>query len=251
MFKKIKTFIKKFIKFVLSFFVLFDYFKLTKKINKKRFKISFFDFYPCLRDKTIKTDFDRHYIYHTAWAARKILEINPKFHVDISSSLFFSAIASAIVPIKFYDYRPADLILSNLESLSCDLLSLPFENDSIESISCMHVIEHIGLGRYGENIDYDADLKAIDELKRVVAVNGSILFVVPIGNISKIQFNAHRIYNYKMILDYFCDFDLKEFSLIPEKKGGMVVNPNNNDLERENIACGCFWFVKKKKYDYN
>jgi hypothetical protein len=36
----------------------------------------------------------------------------------------------------------------------------------------MHVVEHIGLGRYGDPIDPDGDLKAISELKRVVQKRG-------------------------------------------------------------------------------
>src|SRR5690348_8073506 len=66
---------------------------------------------PCLDDRTVGTKFDRHYVYHTAWAARTVKEIAPAVHVDISSSLFFSAIASAFVPIRYYEYRPVNLAL--------------------------------------------------------------------------------------------------------------------------------------------
>jgi hypothetical protein len=59
----------------------------------------------------------------------------------------------------------------------------------------MHVIEHIGLGRYGEALDPDGDLKAIRELVRVLAAGGNLLVVVPVGR-PRIQFNAHRIYDY-------------------------------------------------------
>ena len=84
---------------------------------------------------------------------------------------------------------------------SADLTQLHFESESIESLSCLHTVEHIGLGRYGDPIDYDGDLKAIRELKRVVVKGGSILFVVPVGK-PKIIFNAHRIYSYEQIINY-------------------------------------------------
>ena len=144
-------------------------------------------------------------------------ETKPTKHIDISSSLYFSSIVSAFIPIDFYDYRPANINLSNLNSKKGDLLSLPFADNSIQSISCMHTVEHVGLGRYGDPIDPDGDLKAIKESKRVTAKNGSLLFVVPIGGTSKIEFNAHRIYSYNQVISYFEEFELREFSLIPGK----------------------------------
>lgn len=239
-----KKTIKKIIRFIEFPFIFFDYIKFYKS-KDNRFVFNLKDAYPCIKDKTIKTGFDRHYVYHTSWAARKLKEINPEYHVDVSSSLYFSGIVSAFLPVKFYDYRPADIQLDNLESLSADLLKLKFEDNSIKSLSCMHVVEHIGLGRYGDKIDKNADLKAISELKRVLARNGSLLFVVPMGKISKIEFNAHRIYTLKQIKEYFSDLELKEFTLIPEKSGDVICNATETNLENENYACGCFCFIKK------
>lgn len=214
--------------------------------NDKRFEMRWKNSYPRMGDRTGQTSFDRHYIYHTAWAARKVKEINPKYHVDISSSLYFSSIVSAFVPMKFYDYRPADLKLSNLSSGHTDLTKLHFKSNSIKSLSCMHTVEHVGLGRYGDPIDPGGDLKAIAELKRVVAPGGSLLFVVPIGFKPKIMFNAHRIYTYSQIRNYFDNFSLKEFVLIPERgeDGGLVKNASQKLLKKQNYACGCFWFEK-------
>jgi SAM-dependent methyltransferase len=209
-------------------------------------RVSLRNLYPILNENIKETCFDRHYIYHTAWAARKVKEINPKKHIDISSSLYFSAIVSAFVPVDLYDYRPARIRLSDLNSKKADLLKLPFETSSVKSISCMHVIEHVGLGRYGDELDPEGDLKAIAELKRVVAPGGSLLFVVPVGFKSKIMYNAHRIYTYSQIMSYFGNFILKEFVLIPEnvQEGGLVYNPSNKLLKKQNYACGCFWFRK-------
>lgn len=241
-----KNFIKKFIKIIQIPFILSDYLKFDKLSKTGRFDNRLSDAYPCLKDKTIKTGFDRHYVYHTAWAARKVKEINPEFHIDISSSLYFSGIISAFVPVKFYDYRPAEIVLDNLESLQADLMNLPFESSSVKSLSCMHVVEHIGLGRYGDVLDYDGDLKAINEIKRVLAIDGNLLFVVPIGNKAKIQFNAHRIYIIEQIKEYFSDFELKEFALISEKSGEMLFGQEAvKKAESEGYACGCFWFIKK------
>ncbi len=240
---KLKKIIKKTIRITLTPFVLRDYLVYKKADNKKRFEIKVKDFYPQIKDKTITTNFDRHYVYHVAWAVRKVLELKPNFHTDISSSLYFSSTLSASLPVKFYDYRPAKLTLSNLESYSADLTKLPFPDESIESLSCMHTIEHIGLGRYGDPLDPDGDLKAIKELKRVLAKGGSLLFVVPIGQ-PKIEFNAHRIYSYRMIKELFSDLELAEFYFIPES-GDPVVNEKEEIVNKSSYACGCFWFIKK------
>ena len=39
----------------------------------------------------------------------------------------------------------------------------------------MHVVEHIGLGRYGDQVDPDGDLMAMKELERVTAKLGKLL----------------------------------------------------------------------------
>lgn len=202
--------------------------------------------YPCLRDKTAITGFDRHYIYHPAWAMRILTRTRPDLHVDIASSLSFVSMASAIVPVQFYDYRPADLVLSNLECRRGDLLALPFPDNSILSLSCMHVVEHIGLGRYSDPLDPNGDLKAMRELKRVLAPGGSLLFVVPVGK-STIMFNAHRIYSFDQICDYFSELEVKEFTLIPElaEDGPPVRDASRERTNQEKYGCGCFWLVKQ------
>ncbi len=238
----LKKVVKKFIRYILSPFILNDYIRFLQ--NKDgRFGVSPKDFYPCIKDKTISTSFDAHYVYHTAWAARKVSEINPPKHIDIASSLYFSGIVSAFIPVDFYDYRPANLKLSNLSSQSCDLNKLSFADGSIQSLSCMHTIEHVGLGRYGDPIDAQGDIVSINELKRVVAINGSLLVVVPVGK-PKIEFNAHRIYSYEQIIEYFKGFKLKEFSLVTDD-ADFIENANFQLVKNQKYGCGCFWFIKE------
>jgi len=157
--------------------------------------------------------------------------------------LYFCSIVSAFVPVEFYDYRPVNLSLTNLTSESADLLALPFGDKSINSLSCMHVVEHIGLGRYGDALDPDGDLKAIGELKRVVSDGGNLLFVIPIGG-PKVMFNAHRIYGYEQVLKMFPEFELIQFALIPDNplNGDLVLDPSEELLNAQTYGCGCFCF---------
>lgn len=231
---------------LLVFGYQFMAFKRKSKKEKNTRRVRFQDCLMFLNDNTDKTLFDAHYIYHPAWAIRVLLSTHVKEHVDISSTLAFCTMASAVIPIKFYDYRPAFLNLSNLESDKADIYALPFDDMSLDSLSCMHVLEHIGLGRYGDKLDPNGDIKAISELKRVIKSGGNLLVVVPVG-IPVIRFNAHRIYDYHDFVSNFNEFELKEFSLIPDQafERGMIFNASAIEARKQKYGCGCFWFIKK------
>lgn len=201
---------------------------------------------PWLFDDTVTTPIEPHYTYHPAWAARVLAQTKPAKHIDISSITQFTTIISAFIPVEFYDYRPANIRLSNYITGSADLTNLHFESGSVNSLSCMHTVEHIGLGRYGDPIDSEGDIKAIKELQRVLMPNGNLLFVVPIGK-PRIEFNAHRVYSYDTIISLFNELTLKEFSLIPDdfENTGYITNPPCDLIDRQNWGCGCFWFTKK------
>ena len=214
----------------------------SKSKNAPRFELSWKNHYPILDEKTSVTHFDAHYIYHPAWAARILENTRPGCHIDISSTLNFCAIVSAFIPVRFYDYRPATLNLNKLTSEHADLLSLPFQDESVPSLSCMHVVEHIGLGRYGDPIDPDGDLKAIEELKRVLSKGGNLLFVTPVVR-PVIHFNAHRIYSYNQIISYFSGLNLQQFAIVDDK-GQFFLDASEADANEQSYGCGCWWFTK-------
>jgi len=224
----------------------FDKFAGLSASTGSRLPVNWNDVHPCLDDRTADTPFDRHYLYHPAWAARVLARTRPKHHVDISSILNFSAIISAFVPVDFLDIRPADIRLDNLKSQTADLLKLPFSDNSVESVSCLHVIEHVGLGRYGDQIDPDGDLRAIRELTRVLAPGGTLLIAVPVGR-SRVAFNAHRVYDHAAFRDYFEQLELVEFALIRERANGegLILNPSDQVVRAESYGCGCYWFRKR------
>lgn len=202
--------------------------------------------WPCLYDATPKTsDFDPHYLYHTAWAVRHLAANLPEKHVDISSCLRFVTIASAFVPIEFYDYRPADIKLDSLMLGKANLTNLPFEDASILSLSCMHVVEHVGLGRYGDPLDPKGDCLAASELQRVLAYEGRLIFVVPVGAPS-LMYNAHRVYSYAQVVSLFPELNVIEFSLITDD-GVFIPNADLRIVEEQRYGCGCFVFNKQQR----
>ncbi|WP_197471821.1 MULTISPECIES: DUF268 domain-containing protein [Methylomonas] len=243
----LKLIIKK-TRFIIAFGKYTIRFKHRKKLLMDgRFKCEWKDRYACLEDITKTTTFDPHYVYHTAWAARILSRLLPNEHVDIGSCFRFVTLISAFIPIKFFDYRPVKTGLLGLESGYADITALPFPDNSIESLSCMHVAEHIGLERYGDPFDPKGDIIAMHELQRVLMPGGYLLFVVPIGGVARIQYNAHRIYTVRQILNYFNTLKLVDFSLI--KDDGNFESPSNfRTADAQNYGCGCFMFIKPTDY---
>jgi hypothetical protein len=214
-----------------------------RQLNDNRFSVKWKNAYPCISDKLSTTPFDQHYTYHPAWAARILAKTRPSLHADFSSILYFGTMLSAFVPVKFYDYRPAEVNLTNWEGGFADLCKLDIADDTFESVSCMHTVEHIGLGRYGDALDTQGDIKAINELQRITKVDGNILFVTPVGK-QRIEYNAHRIYSFDLVKQLFNKCELVEFSLIPDA-GGLIENANPSLVANQHYGCGCFWFKKR------
>ena len=202
------------------------------------------DTYPCLFDRTATTSVDSHYFYQHIWAFEKIFNLKPKVHVDVGSSVDFVGLLSVITNVRFVDIRPLDVSnMANLESVKGSILEMPYKNESLESISCLHVAEHIGLGRYGDPLDPLGTGKAAAELSRCLAQGGNLFFSVPVGK-PKLCFNAHRIHSPRQILRYFEGLKLVEFSGTDDNKRFMQ-NIDPEVLEDSRYACGMFWFTKE------
>ena len=228
----------RFPKFISEFF----HYRRLAKDQKTRLPL-WRDGRPLLEDATATTGFDSHYLYHCSWAVRELAKRRPERHVDFSSSLWFVGLGSAICPIEHYDYRPPDLTLPGLKVGACDLMELPFADGAFHSISCMHVVEHIGLGRYGDQIDASGDRRAMAELARILAPGGVLLFVVPVGQ-PRVVFNAHRIYSYEDIRNAFADLQIESFSLILDGRHGgkLVFDADPALVAQQKYGCGCWVF---------
>jgi SAM-dependent methyltransferase len=201
------------------------------------------DLWPCVADKaTAAHPIPSHYFHQAAWAARRIATIGPPHHVDIGSDLGLLAVLSAFVPMTFVDVRPLPTGLDDVASLCGSLTALPFLDDSLSSISCLHVIEHVGLGRYRDAVDPRGTEAAAAELARVLAPGGDLLLSTPVGR-ERTCFNAHRVHAAETIRRYFAALDLKEFSY-EDDRGQFVARTSTDQLSNANYSCGCFWFRK-------
>ncbi|MDD2733282.1 MAG: DUF268 domain-containing protein [Desulfuromonadaceae bacterium] len=216
-------------------------------VNKEtQEKLHFSDFWPILTDNTGQSQFDSHYTYLNYWALEKIKNSVAPAHIDVGSQIGFVTLLSLVKPVTFIDIRPLEISMPGLTSKKGSILSLPFGNNSVASISSLHVIEHIGLGRYGDPIDPKGTQKAIDELSRVVAPGGDLYVAVPVG-VSRTCFNAHRILNPSDIVGKFASngIELKDFCVVTDNVE-YLIDKNPADFVGQHYACGMFHFVKSQ-----
>lgn len=200
------------------------------------------DSYPCLFDWVTSTPFDPHYFYQGAWLSRCIAEAKPGLHVDVGSSVLTMGVMSAHVPTVFVDYRPLNAQLPNLLNVGGSIVSLPFSTASIESLSCMHVLEHIGLGRYGDPLDPEGARKAATELMRVLARGGRLYLTTPVGR-ERVCFNAHRVFSPTGLCALFTGLSLRAFSWVDDA-GQYHSAGQPSDAVANEYACGFYEFEK-------
>jgi SAM-dependent methyltransferase len=201
--------------------------------------------FPMIHDRTRTTGVDAHYFYLSAWAMRRIVANRPVRHVDIGSLAMFASLLAAVVPVTYVDYRPLEAESEGLLRLAGDLLALPFPNCSILSLSCLHVAEHVGLGRYGDRLDPAGTAKTACELARVLKPGGNLYFAVPVGK-PRVCFNAHRIHRAQTIRDYFSDLELVEFCGVNDD-GQFLQRAGLSGFDGADFACGMFWFRKTER----
>ena len=206
--------LKSFVSFPIRLITFFDdYFNYKKKCKSKSnnyASLNMENILPCVFDKTETTPVEPVYFYQDCWAASKIFSLNPEKHVDIGSSLKTIGIISQFVKTDMVDIRQIPVSLPNLNFIKGNILDLPYEDNSIQSLSSLCVLEHIGLGRYGDKIDPKGTHKAVNELKRVLAVEGVLLISLPVDAKDKIYFNAHRAFTRESIIKMFDGLKLIE-----------------------------------------
>jgi Caenorhabditis protein of unknown function, DUF268 len=215
---------------------------LEFKKNSTQVSVDIKDFHPCLMDSVTNTPFDAHYFYQGAWLARKIRHSAQPTHVDIGSSVLTMSVLSAFVNVTFIDFRPLYLKIEGMNCIAGDILNLEFESNSIHSLSCLHVLEHIGLGRYGDPIDPSGSELGAKELARVLAIGGSLFLSVPVGR-ERVCFNAHRVFSPQTVVDMFRGLKLVDFSCVNDAGQFLQNQPLDVAINNE-YGCGFFHFEK-------
>lgn len=161
-----------------------------------------------------------HYFHQDLLVATKINQENPRKHVDVGSRIDgFVAHVAAFREIEVIDIRPLDPTAhSRIKFVQGDLMSengVPSEY--CDSLSCLHALEHFGLGRYGDPIDPDGHRKGFKNLTRMLKVGGTLYISFPIGH-SGTHFNAHRVFDPSEVLEWGKDdFQLLDYQYVDDQ----------------------------------
>jgi SAM-dependent methyltransferase len=176
------------------FAILREFFEYRRLSNGHGETISLRDFWPFLIDRDRQAGSVDQYFYQDIWCIEHVTKHRPAVHVDVGSTLLAMAALSRTVPLVYVDLRPLTVSLPGLTFQQGNVTALPFADGSIESLSSLSVVEHIGLGRYGDPLDPEGTDKACRELQRVLRPGGHLYVAVPVAGKSAVHFNAHRVF---------------------------------------------------------
>jgi hypothetical protein len=185
-----------------------------------------------------------HYFHQDIWAAKKIHQARPARHVDIASRVdgFISHLL-VFMPVEVIDIRPLQSNVSGLSFIQSDATNLSnIADDSIESLSTLHAIEHFGLGRYTDPIDPSACYAAMDALARVLKPGGRLYFSTPVGR-QRVEFNAQRVFSPTDLIARFHRLKLVSFACVNDD-GHFDDSVRPEQLENARYSCGLYEFTK-------
>ena len=161
--------------------------------------------------------------------------------MDVGSRVDLVGFLTAVTSVVFVDIRPLEVDIEDLEPVAGSVLDMPFEDGSLESVSCLHVAEHIGLGRYGDPLDPLGTRKAAAELARVLAPGGQLLFSLPVGR-PRVEFNAHRVHDPREVRSWFDGLELVEFAGVDDAQV-FRRHRSLDELAGSTYACGMFQLI--------
>jgi SAM-dependent methyltransferase len=184
-----------------------------------------------------------HYFFQDLWVANALYEQRVREHVDVGSRLDgFIAHILPFCAVTYVDIRPLDLAWPGFSFRPGSITDLPFADASVPSLSSLHVIEHIGLGRYGDPVDPLGFMKAAKELSRVLAPGGKLYIGTPIGR-ERTCFDAHRVFDPTTVVQAFAGLRLVDFRLIDD--AGKAITRAALEAGRDcDYGCGVFVFEK-------
>lgn len=193
-----------------------------------------------------------HYFHQDLLVASRIYINNPNVHVDVASRVDgFVAHVASFRPIEIFDVRPLSAVrIPNIKFKQVDLMKT-IKDDLIEycdSLSCLHAVEHFGLGRYGDIVNYDGYILGLDNLYLMLKKGGKFYFSVPIG-IQRIDFDANRVFSISYLLKLFeGKYRIDYFSFVDDK-GDFHKHESITEINELNnfgyiYGCGIFEMTK-------
>jgi hypothetical protein len=231
-----------------------EYAEIRRQAEKAGGDFPFGKLYPCLAERDEESGVvAEHYFLQDLLVAQKIYQANSTSrHVDIGSRIdgFVGHVAS-FREVEVLDVRDQKLDIANIRFTRADLTAEVFSlTDYCDSLSCLHALEHFGLGRYGDRLNYRGHLVGWDNMHRMLKRGGKLYFSVPIGE-QRIEFNAHRVFSIAYLLSIIEGrYDINSFSYI-NHENRLITDAALDDRSVQNnfgchYGCGIFELTKKE-----
>ena len=232
---------------------LLRWWQLAPAIERQQFKLRLL---PTLADKHAASGVARgHYFHQDLWAARLVFEHAPARHIDVGSRVDgFVAHLLSFREVEVLDIRQLESRVSGLRFRQADLMcERPPVIEAADSVSCLHAIEHFGLGRYGDPIMPSGWRVGIRNLAQLVKPGGRLYVGVPIGR-PAVEFNAQRIFHPRYIVDEVAQHGLRlrQFAHVDDEGNFHAATPGAEFqtmqmLDRLDYGCGLFFFEKQSE----
>lgn len=208
---------------------------------------------PCLHEWHEEgADIKNEYFWQDLLVARWIFEDKPERHVDVGSRVDgFVAHVASFREIEVFDVRPIRAHVDGITFRQIDMMQ-PAATSLIEgycdSLSCLHAIEHFGLGRYGDPIQPAGHEQGIANMSCLLKPGGLFYLSAPIG-MERVEFNANRVFDPQTIIRCAETYDLslKHITIVgtegPVRKIGSAES-NLSKLAKAPYNLVIFVFVK-------
>lgn len=174
--------------------------------------------------------------------AKWLDETQPQEILDIGSYDEFNMGVAAFHKITTLDLQKSLNILPNKKAVVGDARNIPFSDNSFDFISTLNSIRMFGLTAYMEELDWEADEKAIKEMIRVLKPNGHLLITTRIQTRGRpvLYFNSERRHTYQTFMKSLSSMKVVEEKFFDEQKGEFT---NLGDAANDQ----CFLFICLKK----
>ncbi len=213
--------------------------------------------YPALHDRGMPAGgIDHEYFWQDLAVAQWIKKANPKLHVDIGSRIDgFVAQVASFRELEVFDIRPINVKIPGVTFRQVDLMCVfedfqsCFGEGYCDSLSCLHTIEHFGLGRYGDLIDVKGYERGLFNLSQLLKSDGILYLSTPIGK-ERVEFNAHHVFDPLTIVDSARSYglEIKKLFFVRGSRApieAIVHIDTYKALAKRDYSLGIFIFQKK------
>ncbi|WP_035990496.1 DUF268 domain-containing protein [Leptolyngbya sp. KIOST-1] len=212
---------------------------------------------PYLNDRFSQVESTKsEYFLQDLIVAREVHNAKPVRHVDVGSRVDgFVAHVASFRELEAFDVRLVraqvpGIIFRQLDLMDKEAVSnFSLEKGYCDSLSCLHALEHFGLGRYGDPINPDGYKQGFQNMASLLKSGGQLYLSVPIGR-QRVEFNGNWVFDPKTILNLANAEGLKLEKLIIIKSGIVTYLSEFNEevivdlVEENNYSLGIFFFSK-------